>query len=165
MITVAQYIASENLAGVQNLAKQLSAPMPLDSRQAHSFLKTLYLKDPNTAEKYFKQIHPDKETLFGGSYNEMTAEPMYNNAIGSSCNSCGSFKNMSGCSSCSMRNANDDVVTQIENYADKGVLETEKVVSQGVDKMRDLLKEKDDRIFKYAAMFVAGFLVCKLISK
>jgi hypothetical protein len=31
--------------------------------------------------------------------------------------------------------------------------------------MRDLLKEKDDRIFKYAAMFVAGFLVCKLISK
>lgn len=159
-MTVAEYIARENLSGVQQLASELSAPMPADAKQAHSFLKMLYLKNPNQAKQYFKQIHPDKEILgFKEDYNNMIAEPMYKNA----CGSCGSFKNMSGCSSC-MRNASDDVVMQIENYADKGLFQTEKVVNQGVDKMRDLLKEKDDRLFKYAAMFIAGFLVCKLIS-
>lgn len=168
-ITVAQYIASENLQGVQELAKRLGDKVPRNSQEGYMFLKYIYLKDSVMGDKYFAEIHPDRDilaTVVEEKYNNMTAEPMYKNA----CGSCGSFSNATGCNcggggSMNMRNATDEVISQLSSYSDKGLYETEKAVNSGIDKMRELLKEKDDRLFKYLAVFAAGYLLHKLISK
>jgi hypothetical protein len=164
MITIAEYIASENLEGVQNLALQLGYPAPKTKKEGYLFLKSLHVKDPEGSKKYFAQIHPDKDILFADTYRNMIAEPLYKNASG--CNSCGMVNATGGCG-CggSFKNANNEVLNKFETYAEKGINETKEVLSDTVDKVRDMIERKDDRILKYGVVFIAGLLIGKLILK
>lgn len=162
MITIAEYIASENLGGVQNLAKQLGYPVPKTSKEGYLFLKNLHIKDPEGSKKIFADIHPDKDILFGDTYKNMIAEPLYKN----SCGSCGMINATGGCNSCGgYKNAADDVINKFETYTEKGVVQTEKALSSTIDRVRDMIENKDDRILKYGMVFLAGILVGKLIMK
>jgi len=163
MITIAEYIASENLGGVQELAQKLGFPIPRTNKEGYLFLKSIHVKDPENAKRYFADLHPDKDILFADTYNNMIAEPLYKNASG--CTSCG-MVNATGNSGCGgYKNANDDVLNKLENYAERGVAETEKALSDGMDKFRDMLERKDDRILKVGLVFLAGVLVGKFILK
>lgn len=148
MITIAEYIASENLEGIKKLASELGYPIPKNSKEGYLFLKSLYIKDPELSKKYFAEIHPDKEILFSDSYKSMIAEPLYKNATG--CN-------------CGFKNLNEDVLNQVQTFSEKGIYETEKAIGGLSDKIRDLIETKDDRILKYGLVFIAGVLVGKLI--
>jgi hypothetical protein len=163
-MTIAEYIANENLLGVQKLSQQLGFPIPKNQREGYLFLKSLHVKDPISAKKYFQDIHPDKELLFD-DYKNMVSEPMYNNASG--CSSCGMINatGNSGCGCNGFRNATDDVMTKLEGYTEKGLLETERALNQGMSKVQDMIDKKDDRILKIGLVFLAGVLVGKLILK
>lgn len=175
MITVAEYIASENLGGVQELAQKLGYPVPKSNKEGYLFLKSLHVKDSETAKKYFSEIHPDKELLGTTSYNNMVVQPlnnneMYNNAMrynnAMNCASCGMI-NATGCSACSVgfKNVSDEVINKLENATDKGLLETERALNQGMDKVKEMLEKKDDRIFKYGMLLLAGIVIGKYILK
>ena len=166
MITIAEYIASENLGGVQQLAHKLGYPIPRTNKEGYLFLKSIHVKDPESAKKYFTELHPDKDILFADTYKNMIAEPLYKNASG--CSSCGMI-NATGNSGCGcnggFKNTTEDVITKLETYSERGVVETEKALTNTMDKVRDMLEKKDDRILKIGLVFLAGVLVGKFILK
>ena len=186
-LTIREYIAKENLSGVQNLARKLSQKVPQNEQEANQFLRWMHFKNPEKAEKVFKQLHPDRNFLSeasSGDFKNMIAEPLdgaaptpapvlnQNQMCG-----CGSFKNAVGlCPVCSMRsfrNAIDESTTntvstvtsnlanKLETYADKGVQYTEKAI----DRLEATVKEKNNHMVQLLVAGLIGIAIGKFILK
>lgn len=158
-ISVSRYIASENLAGVQGLARQLKWPVPQNANQAKNLLDSLYHQNQEKATQLFIDLHPDKELLSDNEYNNMIKEPLtkgtqsMHNAIGSDC----------GCN----RNAMNDIPTagDMRTYTDQTVNATKDLAATTYEKVKDMLREKDDQLFKRGAIFLGGVAVGAIIIK
>lgn len=175
---IRQYIAIKNTEGVKTWASQNGYPVPSDTQQAYDLLTRLYRENPVQAQVIFKELHPDK-FLFG---TQATVTPgteggrqiIYMNKSTKSdfFSACGcEMHNATGDCGCgcggkcqgsnSMRNASGGLM----QYAEQGVGDAKNLFIDLTKEIKESAKERDDRIFKYGAVLVLGFLAGKYIFK
>ncbi len=165
-ISVSRYIASENLQGVQALARQLKLPVPNNDTQAKNLLDALYHRDAEKATAIFIDLHPDKDLLGAPSYENMIKEPLKPEENPNN------MRNATGGCGCMHNAMEQQIAGNMQNYADKTVETakdifnvTSEKVTEKVKELKDIIKEKDDQNFKRIAIFVGGAVVGGLIVK
>lgn len=181
---VRQYIVMKNLEGVKTWAAKSGYPVPADANSAYELLTRVYKENPLQAQVIFKELHPDG-FLFAGQnqtngnsggqliyMNKSTKSDFFsangeemNNAYGCGCGCggrCGCKGNCGcGCGS-GMRNATGNGLVQ---YAEQGLTDAKDLFIDISKEIKESARERDDRIFKYGAVLIIGFLAGKYIFK
>jgi hypothetical protein len=153
-MTISEYIAINNLKGVQKFASDNGYSIPNDAREAYLLLKSIHNRDEQEAIKVLSELHPDGFLFKRPAVVEPKKEKK---------SATNNFKNMADCGC--MKNATGDFGTSIESITNQGIAYTENAVNQGVDKIRQAVKEKNDDLMRNLLFFGAGFIVCKLLFK
>jgi hypothetical protein len=184
---VRQYIVAKNLDGVKSWAAKSGYPVPADANSAYELLTRIYKENPLQAQVIFKELHPDG-FLFAGqnaASGNSGGQLVYMNKSTKSdffaADGCGSMRNADGCGcgcggNCGckgncrcgsgMRNATGDMNTSgLMQYAEQGVSNAKDLFIDISKEIKESAKERDDRIFKYGAVLIIGFLAGKYIFK
>lgn len=151
MIKVSEYIASENLPGVQQLAQSLNYSIPKTMLEAVNFLSALYQNDSNYGKEVFKSLHPDATWLTVPSFANMMQAPIEGSPAGT--------VNTPPCSACMHNAMENNLTAQLQQYADTGVKYTKDLVKESYQQIKEIIQERDNQVFKRHAIFIGGITV------
>ena len=155
-MNIRTYIATKNPKGVRDWAvKNGYGYIVNDSDSALKLLNYLYDNNNEEAKVIFSELHPDN-FLFKKECKECMKKeektPQYNNCCG-----CNDFSNAIGLSQ-----------VQMKHYMRSDGVDLDRATSavkETYSDIKDSIKDRDDRIFKYGVILISGILIGKFLLK